>query len=62
MTTEQMLHRAELAERLLRRFSRLEREQGQAGLYEDALEARRLRHDQEAAALYWRRRAAGDAA
>jgi hypothetical protein len=57
MTTEQMLHRAEHAEHLKERYVELERERESAGLYEQALEARRMRHEQEAAVLYWRSRA-----
>jgi hypothetical protein len=57
MTTEQMIHRAEQAERLLERYRELERERESDGLYEDALEARRLRLEQEASVVYWRGRA-----
>jgi hypothetical protein len=57
MTTEQMNYRAQQAEHLLERFSELERERERAGLYEEALEARRLRLEQEAAVIYWRERA-----
>jgi hypothetical protein len=59
MTREQMLDRIERAEQLHRRLGDLEREHEKAGLYEEALETRRLRHDQEASALYWRARANG---
>ena len=59
MTTEQMLHRAEQAEKLHRRLIALEQDREHDGLHEQALEARRLRHEQEASALYWRARAAG---
>jgi hypothetical protein len=58
MTYEQMNYRAQQAEHLLERFSELEREHESAGLYEEALEARRLRLEQEAALSYWRDRAA----
>jgi hypothetical protein len=57
MTTEQMNYRAQQAEHLLERFTELERERERAGLYEEALEARRLRLEQEAAVIYWRDRA-----
>ncbi len=62
MTTEQMIYRAQQAEKLLGRYRELEREREAAGLYEEALEARRLRLEQEAAVIYWRSRAVeGDA-
>jgi len=61
MTVEQMAHRARQAEELRERYSKLERERESAGLYEEALEARRMRHEQAAAALYWRSRAEDDA-
>jgi hypothetical protein len=57
MTREQMIYRARQAEQLHERFTELERERQQHGLYEQALEARRLRHEQQAAAMYWRNRA-----
>jgi hypothetical protein len=57
MTTEQIIHRAQQAEQLLERYTELEREREAAGLYEEALEARRLRLEQEAAVVYWRSRA-----
>jgi hypothetical protein len=60
MTTEQMIFRAEQAEHLKEKFSELEREREGSGLYEEALEARRMRLEQEAAVLYWRSRADGD--
>jgi hypothetical protein len=60
MTTEQMNYRAQQAEQLLDRFTELERERERAGLYEEALEARRLRLEQEAAIIYWRSRADDD--
>ena len=60
MTTEQMNYRAQQAEQLLERFTELERERERAGLYEEALEARRLRLEQEAAIIYWRSRADDD--
>ena len=59
MTTDQMIYRLEQAEHLRERYTELEREREQVGLYELALEARRLRHEQEAAILYWRDRANG---
>jgi hypothetical protein len=59
MTTEQMIFRAEQAEHLKERFAELERERQDSGLYEEALEARRMRLEQEAAVLYWRDRADG---
>jgi hypothetical protein len=58
MTSEQMNYRVQQAEHLLERFTELERERESAGLYEEALEARRLRLEQEAAVSYWRDRAA----
>jgi hypothetical protein len=60
MTTEQMIFRAEQAEHLKDRFAELERDREDSGLYEEALEARRMRLEQEAAILYWRSRANGD--
>ena len=54
MTEQQMIVRAEQAEQLRDRYDELERERERAGLYEEALEARRMRHEQEAAAIYWR--------
>jgi hypothetical protein len=59
MTAEQMLHRAAQADHLYERLTAVERDREQEGLHEQALEARRLRHEQEAAALYWRARAEG---
>ena len=58
MTSDQMNYRAQQAEHLLERYCELEREHESAGFYEEALEARRLRLEQEAAASYWRDRAA----
>ena len=58
MTPEQMIYRAQQAENLLERYSELERERERDGLYEEALEARRLRLEQEASITYWRDRAA----
>ncbi len=58
MTHEQMIYRAQQAELLLERYRELERERESAGLYEDALEARRLRLEQQASVIYWRGRAA----
>jgi hypothetical protein len=57
MTTEQMIYRAQQAEHLLGRYAELERDREAAGLYEEALEARRLRLEQQAAISYWRQRA-----
>jgi hypothetical protein len=57
MTSEQMIYRVQQAEHLLERYAELEREHEEAGLYEEALEARRLQLEQEAAASYWRERA-----
>jgi hypothetical protein len=59
MTKEQMIHRANRAEQLRERLSEVEQEREATGLYEEALEARRLRLEHEAAALYWRSRASG---
>jgi hypothetical protein len=59
MTVEQMRFRAEQAEHLSERYAELEQERERSGLYEEALEARRVRHEQEAAAMYWRQRASG---
>jgi hypothetical protein len=61
MTTEQMEYRAQQAEHLLERYVLLERERETAGLYEEALEARRLRLEQEASVIYWRGRASESA-
>jgi hypothetical protein len=58
MTPEQMIYRAKQAEHLLEQYADLEREREHAGLYEEALEARRLRLEQEASVSYWRERAA----
>jgi hypothetical protein len=57
MTSEQMIYRAKQAENLLGRYRELEQEREQAGLYEEALEARRFRLEQEAAVMYWLSRA-----
>lgn len=54
MTADQVNHRAQQAEHLLERYMEIEREHESAGLYEEALEARRLRLEQEAALSYWR--------
>jgi hypothetical protein len=56
MTAEQMEYRAQQAEQLLERYRELERERESAGMYEEALEARRLRLEQEASVSYWRER------
>ena len=60
MTPEQMIYRAQQAEHLLERYADLEREREGAGLYEEALEARRMRLEQEASVSYWRDRASED--
>ena len=60
MTSEQMDYRAQQAAHLLKRYTELEREHQSAGFYEEALEARRLRLEQEAAVSYWRDRASED--
>jgi hypothetical protein len=57
MTSEQMIYRAKQAEHLLGRYRELEHEHEAAGLYEEALEARRFRLEQEAAVMYWLSRA-----
>jgi hypothetical protein len=57
MTAEQMIYRAQQAEHLLDRYRSLEREHEAAGFYEEALEARRFRLEQEAAVMYWLSRA-----
>jgi hypothetical protein len=57
MTPEQMIYRARQAEHLLDRYRELEHERESAGLYEEALEARRLRLEQESSVVYWRERA-----
>jgi hypothetical protein len=57
MTSDQMNYRAQQAEHLLERYTELEREHESAGFYEEALEARRLRLEQEGAVSYWRERA-----
>jgi hypothetical protein len=59
MTEQQMTFRAEQADHLKARYQQLERERERSGLYEEALEAKRMRHEQEAAAIYWRSRAEG---
>lgn len=59
MTTEQIIYRAQQAEHLRERFTELEQERERSGLYEQALEARRMCHEQAAAAIYWRSRAHG---
>jgi hypothetical protein len=56
MTPEQIEYRAHQAEQLLERYRELENEREAAGLYEEALEARRLRLEQEASVDYWRER------
>jgi hypothetical protein len=58
MTPEQIKQRAQRAEQLLERYAQLERERESDGLYEEALEARRLRLEQEASVDYWRSRLA----
>lgn len=61
MTADQVNHRAQQAEHLLERYMEIEREHESAGLYEEALEARRLRLEQEAALSYWRDQASNPA-
>ncbi len=61
MTEDQMIDRAERAERLKERFTAFELEMEKEGHYEQALEAQRLCREQEAAARYWRDRAGGAA-
>jgi hypothetical protein len=61
MTQEQMNYRVQQAEQLIGRYQQLERERDSAGLYEEALEARRMRLEQEASVSYWRERAAATA-
>ena len=56
MTPEQIEYRAQQAQHLLERYRELELEREKAGLYEEALEARRLRLEQEASVEYWRER------
>jgi hypothetical protein len=56
MTAEQIEYRAQQAQHLLERYREIEQEHEQAGLYEEALEARRLRLEQEASVDYWRER------
>jgi hypothetical protein len=56
MTAEQIEYRAQQAEHLLERYRQLETEREADGLYEEALEARRLRLEQEASVIYWRER------
>jgi hypothetical protein len=57
MTSEQLEQRARQAEHLVERYHGLEREREREGHYEEALEARRLRLEQEASVNYWRSRA-----
>ena len=56
MTSEQIEYRAQQAQHLLERYREIEHEREKAGLYEEALEARRLRLEQEASVYYWRER------
>jgi hypothetical protein len=56
MTAAQIEYRAQQAEHLLERYRELETEREADGLYEEALEARRLRVEQEASVIYWRER------
>ena len=51
-----MRYRAHQAEQLIGRYRQLERDRERAGLYEEALEARRLRLENEASVIYWRSR------
>jgi hypothetical protein len=57
MTSEQLEQRARQAEHLVERYQGLERERERDGHYEEALEVRRLRLEQEASVNYWRSRA-----
>ena len=57
MNHEQMLDKAEKAERRCARYAEIEQRCEARGLYEEALEAGRMRHEHEATALYWRGRA-----
>jgi hypothetical protein len=54
MTSDQVTYRAQQAEHLVERYMEIERDHESAGFYEEALEARRLRLEQEAALSYWR--------
>jgi hypothetical protein len=56
MTAEQIEYRVQQAEHLRERYTELEQEREKEGLYEEALEARRLRLEQEASVDYWRER------
>lgn len=56
MTPEQIEYRAQQAQHLLERYREIENEREKEGLYEEALEARRLRLEQEASVDYWRER------
>jgi hypothetical protein len=56
MTPDQIEYRAQQAQHLLDRYREIEQEREQAGLYEEALEARRLSLEQEASVDYWRDR------
>jgi hypothetical protein len=56
MTQEQMKYRAQQAEQLIGRYRQLERDRERAGQYEEALEARRFRLENEASVIYWRSR------
>ena len=56
MTFEQMEYRAQQAEASAGAVRELELRAREAGLYEEALEARRLRLEQEASVDYWRER------
>ena len=60
MSNEKMLERAEKAERRCRRYAEIERRCEERSLYEEALEAIRMRREQEATATYWRERAGRD--
>jgi hypothetical protein len=60
MSHEQMLERAEKAKRRSERYAEIEHNCEARGLYEEALEAIRMRREQEATADYWRTRAGRD--
>ncbi|MGZ5307891.1 MAG: hypothetical protein ACXWW8_07000 [Solirubrobacterales bacterium] len=57
MTHERMLEKAEKAERRCERYREIERRCEERGLYEEALEAERMRNEHVATLLYWRERA-----
>jgi hypothetical protein len=57
MDPERMLDKAAKAERRCERYADIEQRCQARGLYEEALEAERMRHEHSATALYWRERA-----